>query len=104
MSKPTESTTQTTIKLPQEAIALRYDPQQESSPRVLAKGRGPIAERILQSARENNVPLYEDQDLIQLLSVLDINAEIPASLYKALAEVLSHIYRANNTLAKKNNT
>ena len=84
-----------------EAVALRYDPQQDSSPRVLAKGSGAIADRILQLARDNSIPLYEDQDLVQLLGVLDINAEIPANLYKALAEVLAHIYRAKNTLNEK---
>ncbi len=85
----------------QEAIALRYDPEHEQAPRVIAKGQGSIAERILSLAHENNIPLYEDEDLVHLLSVLEINAEIPANLYKALAEVLAHIYRANNSLDKK---
>lgn len=85
----------------QEVVALRYDPDQESAPRVLAKGQGSVADRILQLARDNNIPLYEDTDLVQLLSVLDLNAEIPSNLYRALAEVLAHIYRANGQQINK---
>ncbi len=84
----------------QEVVALRYDTEKESAPRVLAKGQGTIAERILALARENNIPLYEDQDLVELLSVLDLNTEIRHTLYMALAEVLAHIYRANAALNK----
>lgn len=80
----------------QEVVALRYDVDKESAPRVLAKGQGTVAERILALARENNIPLYEDNDLVELLSVLDLNTEIPHTLYMALAEVLAHIYRANS--------
>lgn len=78
-----------------EAVALRYDQEREGAPRVLAKGTGTIADRILALARENGVPLYEDADLVTLLGVLDLDTEIPPRLYQALAEVLAHLYRAD---------
>ena len=80
---------------PKRAVALRYDTQIDNSPRVLAKGGGTIAERILAIARERGIPLHEDQDLVRLLMALEIDAEVPPTLYRALAEVLAHLYRAN---------
>ncbi len=79
----------------QKAVALRYDGDKESAPRVLAKGQGPVAERILAIAKEHGIPLYEDRDLVHLLGALDLDVEVPPNLYKALAEVLAHLYRAN---------
>lgn len=77
------------------AIALRYRESQESAPRVLAKGGGSVAERIIALAKEHGVPLHEDQDLVTLLGALEIDAEVPPALYQALAEVLAQVYRAN---------
>ncbi|MEK7414465.1 MAG: EscU/YscU/HrcU family type III secretion system export apparatus switch protein [Planctomycetota bacterium] len=77
------------------AIALRYEAGQDTAPRVLAKGRGEVAERILAIAREHDIPLHEDQDLVRLLLVLDLDIEIPPHMYRALAEVLAHVYRVN---------
>jgi flagellar biosynthesis protein len=77
------------------AVAVRYDEARESAPRVLAKGKGTVAERILAVAREHNIPLHEDRDLVHLLMVLDLDVEIPPHLYRALAEVLAHVYRVN---------
>lgn len=77
------------------AVAMRYDHDKESAPRVLAKGQGPIAERIIALAREHGIPMHEDRDLVHLLGALQIDAEIPPTLYQALAEVLSHLYRLN---------
>ncbi len=82
------------------AVALRYDEANESAPRVLAKGHGDVAERIIALAREHNIPLHEDRDLVRLLGVLDLDIEVPPQLYRALAEVLAHVYRANAALAQ----
>lgn len=79
----------------QQAVALRYDTARDHAPRVLAKGQGPVAERILAIAQEHGIPLHEDRDLVHLLGALDLDVEVPPNLYKALAEVLSHLYRAN---------
>ena len=79
------------------AVALKYDQKSDNAPRVIAKGRGEIAEKIIAVAKENNVPLYEDKNLSQILEALDLKTEIPAELYRAVAEVLAFIYRLNNS-------
>ena len=78
------------------AVALRYDRERERAPRVLAKGQGAVAEHILALAEEHGIPLWEDRDLVKLLGVLDLGAEIPPDMYTALAEVLAWVYRINN--------
>ncbi len=81
------------------AVALRYRQDQESAPRVLARGSGDVADRIIALAREHGIPLHEDRDLIGLLSALDLNEVVPPTLYLVLAEVLAHVYRANRASA-----
>jgi len=66
------------------AVALRYRQDQESAPRVLARGSGDVADRIIALAREHGIPLHE---------------EVPPTLYLVLAEVLAHVYRANRASA-----
>jgi len=81
-------------KLPK-AVALKYDEKKDKAPRISAKGRGNIAAKIIDIAKEHNVPLYEDKNLIQILEALDLETEIPPELYRAVAEVLAFIYRLN---------
>ncbi len=87
---------------PKKAVALKYEKEKDRAPRVTAKGRGDIAKRILEIAKEHNIPIREDADLVEVLSKLDLEEEIPADLYRVIAEVLSFIYRINsgNSLAK----
>ena len=80
------------------AVALKYDRKKNKAPRVIAKGRGDIAEKIIAVAREHNVPLYEDKNLTQILEALDLETEIPPELYRAVAEVLAFIYRLNGKI------
>ncbi len=80
------------------AVALKYDGKKDKAPRVIAKGRGNIAEKIIDIAREHNVPLYEDKNLIQVLEALDLETEVPPELYRAVAEVLAFIYRLNGKI------
>ncbi|MBE9544212.1 MAG: EscU/YscU/HrcU family type III secretion system export apparatus switch protein [Proteobacteria bacterium] len=80
------------------AVALKYDRKKDNAPRVIAKGRGEIAEKIIEVARAHNVPLYEDKNLIQILEALDLETEIPPELYRAVAEVLAFIYRLNGKI------
>ncbi|MCS7203614.1 MAG: EscU/YscU/HrcU family type III secretion system export apparatus switch protein [Thermodesulfovibrio sp.] len=75
------------------AVALRYDEERDSAPRVVAKGRGWIAEKIIEIARQHGVPIREDKILIETLSKLDLYEEIPVELYKAVAEILAFIYK-----------
>lgn len=79
-----------------QAVALRYDPSEDEAPKVTAKGRGLAAEKIIQIAREHDVPIREDKNLVQILSMLQLNQEIPPIVYQAVAEILTFIYKANN--------
>jgi|SRR4051812_41029763 flagellar biosynthesis protein len=81
------------------AVALRYSPEQ-SAPVLVAKGKGAIAEQILLTAKENGVPVQEDPSLVEVLSKLDLEQEIPQELYQLVAEVLSFIYRSDNKMNK----
>ncbi|MCG8042479.1 MAG: EscU/YscU/HrcU family type III secretion system export apparatus switch protein [Candidatus Thiodiazotropha taylori] len=72
------------------AVALKYDG--ENAPRLTAKGRGELAERILALAEEHNIPLHEDVELAALLSQIPLGDEIPQALYRAVAEVIAFAY------------
>jgi flagellar biosynthesis protein len=74
------------------AAALKYNRGDDSAPKMIAKGRGKVAEKIVEIAREHNVPIKEDKDLVEFLSTLDLYQEIPQELYKAVAEILAFIY------------
>jgi flagellar biosynthesis protein len=76
-----------------QVVALQYEPKRERAPRVVAKGRGYLADKILEVAREHNIPIRQDKNLLQILSRLDLNDEIPPEIYKAVAEILAFIYR-----------
>ncbi len=80
------------------AVALNYDKDTNAAPRVVAKGRGFVAQKIIETARAHNVPLYEDENLVQVLEALDLDTEIPPQLYRAVAEVLAFIYRLNSKM------
>jgi flagellar biosynthesis protein len=69
------------------------------SPRVVATGRGPVADQILAIAFEKGVPVREDSDLAQILAAVELDAEIPIDALAAVAEILSYVYRANRTWA-----
>ncbi len=77
------------------AAALKYDAKKDAAPRVTARGRGLIAEKIIQLARKNDVPIKSDPALVQVLSKLDLDEQIPAELYKAVAEILAFVYTVN---------
>ena len=81
------------IEKRKKAAALRYMPDKDKAPRVVAKGTGAIAERILAIAKEHNIPLRDDPQLVEVLSALDLYQEIPTDLYKAVAEVLAFVYK-----------
>jgi len=78
------------------AVALRYDIAKENVPKVVGKGKGLMAERIIKIAKENELPIKKDEDLVELLTKIDIDKEIPNNLYKAVAEVFSFIYNITN--------
>lgn len=82
------------------AIAINYDKEKDIAPKIVAKGSGVLAEKIIELAKQNNIPLYEDPDLIEVLSKMDLGQEIPPELYKIIAEVLIYIYKSNNKIGK----
>jgi flagellar biosynthesis protein len=79
------------------AVALTYEYGDAAPPKVAASGRGALAERILELAFANGVPVREDADLAELLATVDIDSEIPTEALIAVAEVLSYVYRLNGT-------
>lgn len=68
------------------------------APRVIAAGRGSVAEQILALAFANGVKVREDADLAELLSAVDLESEIPLEAFTAVAEILSYVYRANGDM------
>jgi flagellar biosynthesis protein len=78
------------------AAALGYDPDQDDAPRLLAKGQGELADRIIDLARKHGIPIREDRDLVAVLAKLDLSQEIPPELYRAVAELLAFVYRVND--------
>jgi len=78
------------------AVALRYD--MRDAPRVVAKGRGEIGQRIIDTAKEHGVPLQQNPALAEALSQVELDDQIPEALYRAVAEVLGFILRASGHL------
>jgi flagellar biosynthesis protein len=78
------------------AAALKYDRAKDRAPKVVAKGKGQTAENIIKIAELNNLPIKKDEDLIELLSKVELDKEVPEKLYKAVAEVFSFIYKVTN--------
>ena len=83
------------------AAALRYKQGIDPAPRLVAKGAGIIAEKILQAAREADIPIHEDPDLLALLMTLNIDEIVSPEMYVAVAEVLAFIYRMNNRMPEQ---
>lgn len=81
------------------AVAIEYVPG-EAAPRILATGKGQVAERIIETARENNVPLYKDNKLAGTLSKLQIGDMIPPELYEVVAEILVFVDDMDRMKAK----
>lgn len=79
----------------QHAVALKYEAN-KGAPRVTAKGKGVLAEKIIELAKANNIPVREDPDLVEILAKVELGQEIPEEMYKAVAEILAFVYRLNN--------
>ena len=78
-----------------QAVALKYVPALDNAPRVVAKGKGKTAEKIIAIARDHNVYIQNDPDLVEILSHLDISEQIPPELYVVVAELLAFVYSLN---------
>lgn len=82
-------------KKKKKAAALRYNQLIDKAPKLIAKGQGSIAEEIIKRAKEHNIHIKEDSDLVEVLYTLDINEEIPESLYMVIAKLLTELYELN---------
>jgi len=82
-------------------VSVKYRPESDRAPRVTAKGKGKIAEKIIKIAKEHNIYIHEDPDLIEVLSQLDINDEIPPDLYLVVAELLVFVYSLNKNVPQQ---
>ena len=85
----------------EKAVAILYDSQRSSSPKVVATGQGEVAKRIIETAREAGVHIQEDANLVELLSKIDLGANIPTELYQTVAEVLAFVYQVNDKFKEK---
>lgn len=77
------------------AVAIADSSESRTRPRIVASGEDSVAEQILQIAWANNIKVREDADLVEILSAIDIESEIPIEAVAAVAEILSYVYRAN---------
>ena len=84
------------------AVAISYDPG-DAAPKILATGKGKIAEKIIETAKENKVPTYKDNKLAATLSKLQIGDMIPPELYEVVAEILVFVDDMDRMKAKLDN-
>ncbi len=94
--------TEEEILAEQKAVALKYDMQKDVAPRVIAKGKGHVAEHILATAQKNSIPVYQNKTLVNMLMALEIDREIPPELYKAIAEVMAYVYKMDKEKGRAN--
>ncbi len=78
------------------AAALKYDREKDRAPKVVAKGKGEVAGNIIKIAELHDLPIRKDEDLVELLSKVEIDKEIPTELYVAVAEIFKFIYDVTN--------
>ena len=83
---------------PSKAAALKYDPSQNNAPKVLASGKGKIAETIIAKAREYDIPLFANEALVESLVNLEVDSEIPRELYQAVVEVFIWLAKAEREM------
>lgn len=86
-------------KKPKQAVALEYDPG-DIAPKILAIGKGQVAERIIETAQKEDVPVHKDEKLAKTLSKLEIGDTIPPELYDVVAEVLVFVDRLEKIRGK----
>lgn len=82
------------------AAALKYDKEKDHAPKITAQGKGESAKNIIKIAEQNGIPIKKDADLVNMLSEIELNQEIPVELYKAVAEIFSFIYGISNEKPK----
>ncbi|WP_233704049.1 EscU/YscU/HrcU family type III secretion system export apparatus switch protein [Helicobacter mesocricetorum] len=86
----------TQMKFTQKAVALAYEQNKHKAPKVLAKGEGLLAQRIIDKAKEYDIPLFQSKALVDSLIDLEIDEEIPPELYQAVVEVFIWLYKTES--------
>ena len=84
-----------------EVAALKYSPDEDGAPKIVALGKGDVAEKILEKAKENNIPVYENEQLAHTLNALNLGDEIPAELYQLVAEILVFVSNLDKSYGEK---
>lgn len=84
-----------------EAVALRYTPGKDQAPKIIASGKGDFADRIIDKAKENEIPVVEDGNLANTLVSFKVGAEIPPELYEVVAEILIFISKLDSGYGEK---
>lgn len=85
----------------EKAAALEYNKERSGAPKVIAQGRGELARRIIQKAEEFDIPLFQNELLVDSLLDLDLDREIPASLYNAVVEVFVWLANSEKKASKR---
>lgn len=80
----------------QKAVAIEYERGVDDAPRVTASGKGAIAEQILTIAFEKGIKVREDAELVEILSLVEVDSPIPLEAFTAVAEILAYVYKAND--------
>ncbi|WP_024788230.1 MULTISPECIES: EscU/YscU/HrcU family type III secretion system export apparatus switch protein [unclassified Lebetimonas] len=75
------------------AVALKYKAYEQNAPKVIAKGKGKIAQKIIQKAKEFDVPLFQNEELADMLLNIEVGEEIPPKMYEAVVEVFIWLYK-----------
>lgn len=83
------------------AVAVEYDRNEEAAPRVTASGKGLIAEQILAIAFAKGIKVRKDEDLVEVLSKIEVDSPIPLEAFAAVAEILAYVYKANASMKQR---
>ena len=83
------------------AVAIVYNENESAAPKVVASGKGVIAEKIIATAREAGIHIQEDANLVEILSKVPLGEEIPVELYQTVAEILAFVYQVNEKFKDK---
>jgi flagellar biosynthesis protein len=88
-------------KSPDKAVAILYNENDSAAPKIVASGKGVIAEKIINTARDAGIHIQQDANLVELLSKVEVGEEIPTELYQTVAEVLAFVYKINERFKQK---
>lgn len=83
------------------AIGIGYEKGKDQAPKVVTKGEGPLAEKIIEIANEYGIYIKEDKSLAEILYKLDVSQEIPEELYNVIAEIFLYLYKADKSFGEK---